>query len=353
MVPGGYISKYISLIENSYSQDSDLGDVSLGILELFAHSKILSVYKIFSEIKSTHLQMAYKNVHKKIQRFKALQLIEEKKIEGTEHGAKYYRLTEYGLYQLFLKRINGVYFDILKLNKYGEITDDFVDRSILTNYEHSALFETFLFPVVNRDTITSLRDTIAIAFFDYLHDCCKIIDEMLRRKDIRGHINWYIYSWNTSPNTSILDSLKEVFDLEHIDMEKARMDKIDESTLKIFNKNFSVLIKLDLKRNKAVARLEKSKKQYEYDIENMGSDIQIISHRDGRGKLLEVQFREARLIELLACKIITQVGRDKSAKTDSFDALSRDDKFMNLVDDLHGDFEKGYNKLMKLGGRVN
>jgi hypothetical protein len=102
-----------------------------------------------------------------------------------------------------------------------------------------------------------------------------------------------------------------------------------------------------------VARLEKSKKQYEYDIENRGSDIQILSHRDGRDGLLEIQFREARLIELLACKIITQVGRYKSAKTDIFNALSRDDRFMNLVDDLHWDFEKGYNKLMKLGGRAN
>ena len=136
-------------------------------------------------------------------------------------------------------------------------------------------------------------------------------------------------------------------------MEKVGMEKIDESTQKIFNKNFSVLIKLDLKRNKAVARLEKSKKQYEYDIVTRGSDIQIISHRDGRDRLLEVQFQHTRLIELLTCKIITQVGRYKSTKTDLFDALSKDDKFMNLVDDLKGDFEKGYNKLMKLGGRAN
>jgi DNA-binding PadR family transcriptional regulator len=317
MIYGRYMFYgYLSLIENSYSRDSDLGDVSLAILELFAHSKVLSVYKIFSEIKSTHLQMAYKNVHKKIQRFKALQLIEEKKTEGTEHGAKYYRLTEYGLYQLFLKRISGVYFDKLKLNKHHKILDDPVDSSILGNYEHSTLFRTFLFPVVNRDTITGLKDIVAIAFFHYLHDCCKIIDEMLRRKDISGRINRYIYSWNTSPNALILDSLKEVFDLEHIDMEKAMMNKIDESTIKIFNKNFSVLIKLDFKRNKAVARLENSKKQYEYDIENRGSDIQIISHRDGRDVLLEAQFQHTRLIELLSCKIITQVGRYKSVKTD-------------------------------------
>jgi hypothetical protein len=291
----GYISRYISLIENSHTLDLELGDVSLCILELFAHNKILSVYKIFTEIKSTHLQMAYKNVHKKIQRFKALQLIEEKKIEGTEHGAKYYRLTEYGLYQLFLKRINGVYFDTLKLNKHGIIANDYVDRSILTYYERCALFGTFLFPVVNKDTITGLKDSFAIAFFDYLHDCCKIIDQMLRRKDIRGRINWYIYSWNTKSNALILDSLKEVFDLEHINMEKASLDKVDESTLKIFNKDFSVLIKLDLERNKAVARLENSKKKYEYDIQNRGSNVQIISQRDGRDRLLEFEFQRARL----------------------------------------------------------
>jgi hypothetical protein len=295
----------------------------------------------------------YKNVHKKIQRFKALNIIEEKKIEGTEHGAKYYRLTEYGLYLLFLKRINGVYYDSLRLNKYHKILEDPVDSLILRNYENSELFKTFLFPFVSRDTINGLKDTVAIAFFHYLHDCCKIIDEMLHRKDIRGRVKWIIYSWNNIPNALFLDSLKEVFDLEHIDMVKARIDKIDGNTTKIFNKNFSVLIKLDLKRNKAVARLDKSKKQYEYDIEIMGSNIEIISHRDGRERLLERQFQDTKLIELLACKITTQVGRYKLSKVDIFDALSKDDKFMNLVYDLHSDFEKGYNKLMKLAGRVN
>jgi hypothetical protein len=348
-----YISEYISLIKNSYSQDSDLGDVSLQILELFAHNKDISAYKIFSEIKSTHLQTAYKNVHKKIQRFKALQLIEEKEIGGTEHGAKYYRLTDYGLFLLFLKRIKGVYIDNLKLNKYHKIPDDPFDSSILRNYGHSELFKTFLFPVVNRNTIAALKDIVAIAFFHYLHECCKMVDDILRSKDMSNRVNWSIYSWNTSPNDLILDSLKEVFTLEHIDIKKAKLDKIDESTLKISNKSFSVLIKLDLKRKKAVAKLEKSKKQYEYDIEIMGSNIQIISHRDGRERLIELQFQEARLIELLACKIITHAGRYKLAKTDIFDALSRDDKFMNLVNDFKGDFEKGYDKLMKLGGRVN
>jgi hypothetical protein len=53
-------------------------------------------------------------------------------------------------------------------------------------------------------------------------------------------------------------------------MERARPDKVDENTIKIFNKNFTVRIKLDLKRNKAVARLENSNKQYEYNIEKWG-----------------------------------------------------------------------------------
>ena len=59
--------------------------------------------------------MAYKNVHKKIQRFKTLRLIEEKKTEGTSMEQSSYQLTEHGLYQLLLKRINGVYFDNLNL----------------------------------------------------------------------------------------------------------------------------------------------------------------------------------------------------------------------------------------------
>jgi hypothetical protein len=37
-----------------------------------------------------------------------MQLIEQKQVHNAEHGAKYYGLSEYGIYQLFLKRMGAI-----------------------------------------------------------------------------------------------------------------------------------------------------------------------------------------------------------------------------------------------------
>jgi predicted transcriptional regulator with HTH domain len=93
--------------------------MALRILDIFAHHESLSAYQVFSKLKSSFFESAYKNVHKRIQRLQSLLLIEEikNKTVRAKHGAKYYRLTEYGIYKLFLDRVVGVYSDTLPRKK--------------------------------------------------------------------------------------------------------------------------------------------------------------------------------------------------------------------------------------------
>ena len=55
--------------------------------------------------------MKYNNVNKRIYGLVALNLLEETESNGntlSKHNAKYYRLTEYGIYQLFLNKLNEI-----------------------------------------------------------------------------------------------------------------------------------------------------------------------------------------------------------------------------------------------------
>ena len=96
----GYIS---SLYKTG--KDAELDETSLDILELFAvhREKCLSAYKIASKLKSTSRKLAYKNVNKRVKALSLSGLIQKKQIKSN-HNAIHYMLTEYGIYQLFLKK---------------------------------------------------------------------------------------------------------------------------------------------------------------------------------------------------------------------------------------------------------
>ena len=81
---------------------TEIGDAALLILSYFVSRKFSSTYQIYSELKKSRSSMAYKNVHKRIQRLEALKLIQKVKGQETQHGAIFYQLSEAGLYHLFL-----------------------------------------------------------------------------------------------------------------------------------------------------------------------------------------------------------------------------------------------------------
>jgi len=341
-------SGYISMI-SKFKIDKDLGPVALEILQLFAYNDSLSAYDIFSNLKSTRQKTAYKNVHKKVQRLKSMQLIEQTQVHNAEHGAKYYGLSEYGIYQLFLKRRGALTFRLVDENKAI-----FVGKDFIKHHSNNALFEAFLYHYFDRKTVSTANYDLIIQFFLYLHDCCKEIETLLNYiKKGMGSIPAIVekFKWNyVGPgpeDQAVKSSLKEIFDFEGLDLDNAEIKKINSITLQVTTPDKAcILIKLDPKRKKAVATLHKfkRKKEYEYDLYERGFELRICTRTTA-----EELGNKGIKIELPIYRILSDLTKsDDELEEDTLRNLAKDDKFMKLVDNIHDTFDKGYNKLLKL-----
>src|SRR5918996_4762961 len=112
------IISYIQIISEGWDKGKAPGPVALDILEIFAHNESLSTYQVFSKLKTSTMKMAYKNVHKIIQRLLALNLLTKTKKpksfhNDNNHNAIYYKLSELGIFRLFLTRHFGIFADQL------------------------------------------------------------------------------------------------------------------------------------------------------------------------------------------------------------------------------------------------
>ena len=97
--------RYISSLIEPYRKRG-LDEMALGMLGQFAWEKYLSAYQIHSKLNSTPEKLAYKNVNTRINVLLDLGLIQKTDDIDTNniHGARYYTLTEYGIFRLFLDR---------------------------------------------------------------------------------------------------------------------------------------------------------------------------------------------------------------------------------------------------------
>src|SRR5215469_8625350 len=143
------VIEYILLLDKSVRENAEFDRMPFCIFEQFSWEKILSAYQIYSNIKSTHLKMAYKNVNKRTNALLSLGLIQETKVIDVKHHAKYYQLTEYGIYQLFLKKLNSLLIRQLDTIRDRELPTSNV-VTFFRNYNNSILFKIFLYPYFNK-----------------------------------------------------------------------------------------------------------------------------------------------------------------------------------------------------------
>ena len=286
-----YISNCITFPIRFLETDSD----SLDILELFAWEKSLSAYQIYSKLKSTDLQMAYKNVNKRVHHLESLNVVENTEANRdsvNKHNAKYYRLTEYGIYQLFLKKLNGLHIrqlDTIKFNKPLSSNTLIFFR----NYHDCLLFESILYPYFEKDTLFAIGNYLLWDLYNCLADCCYRIKENLDNYGYDISVTDTIFCWNRVPgrdNKRLLLHLKERCNLENIDsciIEKNG----DTITIKTSTTpTIPVLLKLD-RNKKEVLRMFKDEsgqvKYLNYDIFVYDSDIQVSKQRSNDELLSE------------------------------------------------------------------
>ena len=203
------LNGYISQIKESNKKKYRLGLSANQIFEIFSHYQKLTVYDIFKIINPTKLKMSYKNVHKHIQKLLKYGLIEQIQDSDKEHGKKYYKLTEYGLYLLFL---NGpsILVDQNKLQNVNEPTVSLL-TPIFRYYKDSLLFNVFLYQYIQRETVKKINSPFVLfIILEYLTDCCKVVEYLLNDPHLMHDEYIRIFNWSDPTKQDIIRLLEDI-----------------------------------------------------------------------------------------------------------------------------------------------
>ncbi len=239
------------------------------MLSLFTFNQYLSIYQIHKIWKDNVKKIAYKNIHIKIQKLIEFNLIEREtndskfKERELERGAKYYILSEEGIFALlYYNSISTLSYHIYENQSFkngktkedkAEIFNEY-EKEIFKNHPNCDLFKLFLYPWISLDTIKKLSasgdliDKIRIS----LNARCNLIKRQLLR--FPGGMNFSYFhgsqfKFNSNPEEKDIEitllHYKAVFSLI---MGKIRDDdlalfKNDEKfmdTLNILKKSFDI-----------------------------------------------------------------------------------------------------------------
>jgi len=360
------VSGYISSISEYYAKNSQINNAYLDILEQFAWGKCWSAYQICSNLKSTRLKLAYKNVNKRVNALMSSGLIQETETDGinNKHNAKYYGLTEYGIYQLFLNRLNSLLVNQSDVRK-GKQSPSSNALPFFQSYSNNILFEIFLYPYFKKDTLFAIGDNLLWDLYRYLSTCCYNIERYLKYSKIADiPIVDKVFSWNRIPgkdNELLLLYLKQTFKLESI--EPYDIKKEDNKEYPTITVNTSsappIVIKLDKARNKVVVMSTAGGryKELPYDVHQQGREMLVGNWIPREEPIKHIVKDAEKQIEQLIYEFVYDLA---SSATDPergkeflyyYEILSRDRKFMRMVDEIyenrHKGFERGYDLLRK------
>jgi hypothetical protein len=278
--------------------------------------------------------MAYKNVHRRIKKLHSLHLIEA--IEGeTKHSAIYYRLSTGGLYYLIYKHRR---FLIRALKK------------ILQNYADNIIFNTLLYPYIERDTILQMTlANIISKICKYLHDCCEQTESAIESidKNIGQLFPGELFIWQHVPgdhNNKLLQFLKRVFRLDW--SENVKIRKIEHgNAIKLSYNQYSLLIKLDDRKTRATLTINGGYLD-ELAVEKLTSGKLALKVTDQNAtEFAEQTFSngiKSFHVPTLAFDVVSTAIPDLS----DYKILSQDTKFMQLVEETKRIFDNNYNKLI-------
>src|SRR2546427_6293610 len=334
------VSEYISRTSEYYLKNSQINNAYLDILEQFAWGKCWSAYQICSNLKSTRLKLAYKNVNKRVNALLFSGLIQETETDSinNKHNAKYYRLTEYGIYQLFLNRLNSLLVNQTDVRKSKELTSN--ASVFFRNYSECLLFEIFLFPYFRMNTLFAIGDRLLWHLYHYLSDCCRSIGKCLKYSKMHDiPVIDKIFSWNKIPGEDdklLLSHLGQIFNLESIESNGIiREDTADGDppSITVNTSSAPIVIKLDKERNEVIVTSTAGNggfKEFLYDIHYLGQEM-VASRKLPREESIKPVVNEVeKRIEQLIYEFVSDLASSPKDSESSYyyNILSRDHKFM-------------------------
>jgi hypothetical protein len=190
------VESYIKDLLKYRHLGSNIGK-TIHILAEFSSTPYLSTYKLF-----TKSNIAYKNVREHVKRLEQLGYIEpvllgDGHLGDLVHGAKYYRISEAGMFQLFLQH---------------DLVPPTLLPKILEYFRNYSIFETLVYPYFKRETMTALKELweaewidsftiqIGTAMCDYLHNCCMEILQFMNKPYVSRDFIRAIYRQERIPN---------------------------------------------------------------------------------------------------------------------------------------------------------
>jgi hypothetical protein len=332
--------RYNSSPDRFSSIGIELKDNELDILELFAQTGALTTMQITEIMKSTELERAYKNVHETIQLQQKRKLIEKIEVKRRRNNEKYFKLTDDGIYQLFLKRPYGILSDQLSFKK-GQPPISYVDR-FLRYHGKNLVFKLFLSPYFEDQTISVDNFGLLLEIFSYVTDCCKRLETTATARQI-ALLFKPKFSWNKAPgedNKKLIESLNEIDALQYIDEAKIKKSD-DNNVISVITPENLITIRLNTQAYKAEVSIGKIT-IYEYKITIFGSDITVGTAQKLEDPIKSTLNRSKKIIEPYIFKLVSNLGEDEMR------VLANDTKFMRLLDDINTKFEAGFKRLMEL-----
>jgi len=374
------LHQFISNVEQLIPSINDINEEMLDILSLFIFHHQLSIYQIHKIIEKHSRKMTYKNTHKKVVKIIDLNLIEKvtdfPKINKNEidRGAKYYKLSEGGIFALFYN--SNVFFKpsiyyVQRAFENGKTVEDISDifveykKEIFKNHQNSSFFTLFLFPWISRETIERADDKILDNVIESLNECCNIVKN---------------YILNTSLSLYIIDDINTVEYLFSEIINERRIlglesVNVDDKNLLSYIQNFffnerlwTVRIKRDNKNNILLSQRlfprpfphDKLFLAYK-DKENNPNIISFYNNIEGSSlfnySLKHKQILNHPMFEMmeerinlksLYLKAVSSMVMGLSKDDDGdLKLLKEDVKFMNTSSELKERFNEGYELLAK------
>ena len=243
------------------------------ILQFTADHGSISAYDLSKHFPYSKKSIEYKNAKKYLRRLRDLNLLEHdykgKAANHSKHRTgirQFYKLSKFGVYHVITKNEN-ILFGIVK--------------NLVLNYSNHLLFEVFLFPYIERETLSKEIDSnIFSEIFLYLHKCCKQVEDMILSinhtsfvKD--GYLTDQLFIWENIPREeydreSLRSFLKQKFNWVWV--EKAEIRKTENMEgITISSGSMTALISLDKDNRKAVLSHRGSKK-YEFVVRELADD---------------------------------------------------------------------------------
>jgi hypothetical protein len=228
-----------------------------------------------------------------------------------------------------------------------------VYNSIFKNYGDNILFELCLYPYIKRYTVAHLTEIKVVSSVSlFLYECCKEMEGAVESINTQKykHVVRQVFVWERVPRdknqtADLREFLKQKFDLKWLD--KANFEKInDDNTLRISYGSNSLLITLNNTRTKAFVEIKGEKKEngYEFIVESGPNGYLNIMALDKPIEESEAEFLQA-VLQQRVPTLIFNLAVNVTSESD-FLVLSKDEKFMQILKETKGKFDKQYAKMV-------